>query len=287
MKFFITGAQGNIGSRLSRELVAQGHAVIGVDIADFDITLFDAVVAHVTAAQPDAVIHCAAMTNVDRCAEQPDEALRINALGTQNVAVASQQVGAALCYISTNEVFDGQRGTPYMEYDTPCPINPYGYSKWVGEQVVRDLVPRHIIVRTSWIFAHTGKNFLQKIVSQAAENRPLSVVTDEVACPTYAEDFVPALARLVQTGRYGVYHLVNEGSASRYDFARHILDCYGFKGYPITPIISAQYPRPSCPPTYSALTNFIAAQMGIRLRPWREAVAAYAERERASAAESR
>ena len=287
MKFFITGAQGNVGSRLSHELVAQGHDVIGVDIADFDITVFETVVARVSAARPDVVIHCAAMTNVDRCAEQPDEALRINALGTQNVAVASQQVGAALCYISTNEVFDGERGTPYREYDTPRPINPYGYSKWAGEQMVRDLAPRHFIVRISWLFAHTGKNFLQKMVSQAAENRPLAVVTDEVACPTYAEDLVPALVRLVQTGRYGIYHLANEGAASRYDFARHILSCYGFKDYPITPIISAQYPRPSRPPTYSALTNFMAAQMGIRLRPWREAVAAYAERERESAAESR
>jgi dTDP-4-dehydrorhamnose reductase len=153
--------------------------------------------------------------------------------------------------------------------------------------MVRDLVRRHFVVRISWLFAHTGKNFLQKMVSLAAENRPLSVVTDEVACPTYAEDLVPALARLVQTGRYGIYHLVNEGSASRYDFARHILHCYGFKDYPITPIISAQYPRPSRPPTYSALTNFIAAQMGIQLRPWREAVAAFVERELASAAESR
>ena len=122
------------------------------------------------------------------------------------------------------------------------------------------------------------------MVSLAAAGRPLSVVTDEVACPTYAEDLVPALVRLVQTGRFGIYHLVNEGSISRCQFARYILDAYGFKDYPITPIVSAQYPRPSRPPTYSALANLMAAQMGIRLRDWREAVAAFVARERALSA---
>ena len=113
MKFYITGAHGNIGSRLVTEFAAQGHESIGVDVDAFDITAFDTVVDQIAAARPDVVIHCAAMTNVDRCAQQPDEALRVNGFGTQNIAVACQRVGAALCYISTNEVFDGERGTPY------------------------------------------------------------------------------------------------------------------------------------------------------------------------------
>jgi dTDP-4-dehydrorhamnose reductase len=285
MKVYITGADGNVGSRLLREMAARGHEVAGTDIRDLDITDFSAVAARIAAVQPDLVIHCAAMTSVDRCAEQPAEALRINAMGTQNVAVACQQQDSALCYLSTNEVFDGERGMPYMEYDTPHPINPYGYSKWVGEQMVRELTPPHYIVRTSWLFAHTGQNFLQTILNKALAGQPLSVVTNEVASPTYVMDLVPALAQLVETGRYGTYHLVNEGYASRYHFARHILDCYGLTDYPITPIVAAEYPRPSRPPVYSALNNFIAAQMGIKLRPWQEAVAAFVEHERALAAE--
>ncbi len=287
MRIYITGADGNVGRRLLADMRTRGHEATGTDIGELDITDFGAVTHAISVVRPELVIHCAAMTNVDRCAEQPEEALRVNALGTQNIAIACQQQGAAMCYLSTNEVFDGQRGTAYMEYDTPCPINPYGYSKWVGEQMVRSLTPKHYVVRTSWIFAHGGQNFLQKIISRVSAGQPLSLVTNEVACPTYAEDLVPALARLVETGRYGIYHLVNEGRASRYEFARHILDCYGFQDYPITPIVGAQYPRPSRPPVYSALRNFSAAQMGIRLRPWTEAVVAFIERERSLTGESR
>jgi dTDP-4-dehydrorhamnose reductase len=280
MRIFVTGAAGNVGRRLFEVLNERRHEVTGIDIAELDITDFQATVRRISAVRPELVIHCAAMTNVDRCAERPDEALRINGMGTQNIAIACQRISAAMCYISTNEVFDGESSVPYLEYDMPRPINPYGKSKWVGEQVVRDLVTCHFIVRTSWLFAHSGVNFLQKIVGVAAAGRPLCVVTNEVACPTYAEDFVPALIQLVETGRYGIYHLVNEGRSSRYDFARYILDAYGYADYPIQKIIGAQYPRPSSPPVYSVLQNFMAAQVGITLRPWADAVAAFVEHER-------
>lgn len=283
MKVLVTGADGSVGARLVSELTARGHQATGTDITDADITDLTSILRRVDAVQPDLVIHCAALTDVDLCARQPDLALRVNGMGTQNVALAAQRIGAALCYISTNEVFDGERGTPYLEYDTPHPINPYGYSKWVGEQVVRELVPRHFTVRTSWLFAHGRQNFLHRIVDRATAGQPLSVVCNEVACPTYGEDLVAALTQLVETERYGVYHLVNEGSTSRYDFARCVLDCYGFHDTPIAKVISAQYPRASRPPTYSALRNFAADQIGIRLRPWQDAVAAFVERERSLA----
>jgi dTDP-4-dehydrorhamnose reductase len=283
MRIFVTGAAGNVGRRLVEILKERNHEVTGVDIRELDITDFQAAISRISAERPELVIHCAAMTHVDRCAERPDEALRINGMGAQNIAIACQQISAAMCYISTNEVFDGESSVPYLEYDAPRPINPYGKSKWFGEQAVRDLVPRHFIVRTSWLFAHGGVNFLQKIVSVAAAGRPLCVVTNEVACPTYAEDFIPALIQLVETGRYGIYHLVNEGRASRYDFARYILDTYGYADYPIQKIVGAQYPRPSTPPVYSVLHNFMAAQIGIKLRPWTDAVNAFVEHERAFA----
>jgi dTDP-4-dehydrorhamnose reductase len=281
MRILVTGAGGLLGRRVMAELTARGHTAQGVTHAALDITDFEAVSRVVGEAAPDLVIHCAAMTHVDRCAEQPDEALCVNGFGTQNVALACQQHGAALAYVSSNEVFDGERAIPYLEYDPTHPINPYGYSKWVGEQAVRDLLPRHYVIRTSWLFAHGGENFLHRLVKAATRGDALAVVTNEVAVPTYAEDLAEAVVRLVETGRYGIYHLVNNGSASRYQFARHLLDCAGFAGIPIMPIIAAQRPRPSRPPTYSVLRNFAAAQMGITLRPWQEAVSAFFSRERA------
>lgn len=280
MRIIITGAGGLLGRRLAAFLMARDHDVTSLTHASLDITDFEAVNRRIGQAAPDLVIHAAAMTQVDRCAEQPDEALHVNGFGTQNMALACHRYGAALAFISTNEVFDGERAAPYLEYDTPRPINPYGYSKWVGEQAIRDLLPRHYIVRTSWLFAHGGDNFLQRVVNMAEQRTPIAVVTNEVAAPTYAEDCAEAISRLVETERYGIYHLVNEGSANRYTFARHILDCAGYADVLIQPIIGAQRPRPSKPPTYSTLRNFAAAQMGITLRPWHEAVNAYFDRNR-------
>ena len=286
MRIVVTGAGGLLGRRVMAELTARGHTSIGVTHAALDITDFGAVRRVIGDAKPDLVVHCAAMTHVDRCAEQPDEALRINGYGTQNIALACHQYGAALAYLSSNEVFDGERAIPYLEYDATHPVNPYGYSKWVGEQAVRDLLPRHYIIRTSWLFAHGGDNFLHRLVKAAARGESLSVVTNEVAVPTYADDLAEAIGQLVETERYGVYHLVNAGSASRYQFARHLLDCAGYADLPITPIISAQRPRPSRPPTYCVLRNFAAAQLGITLRPWQAAVSAFFDRERAQVIEA-
>ncbi|MCS6872248.1 MAG: dTDP-4-dehydrorhamnose reductase [Anaerolineae bacterium] len=276
MRILITGASGGVG----QALMARLPEAIGLSHSQLDVTDAQAVMQSIVDVAPQLVIHCAALTNVDRCAQMPHEALYVNGFGTQNVALACQKVGAALCYLSTNEVFDGERGTPYGEYDPMSPVNPYGYSKYVGEQIVRELVPQHYIVRTSWVFAHNGRNFLHRIVGLARNGKSLSVVTDEVACPTYAEDLAEGIIALVRTERYGTYHLTNQGAVSRYAFARAILDAYGMADYPITPIVKAQFNRPSRPPTYSALQNTFAALIGITLRNWRAALDAFVEHER-------
>ncbi|MCZ7545772.1 MAG: dTDP-4-dehydrorhamnose reductase [Anaerolineae bacterium] len=279
MRVMITGALGRLGGRLV-ELMRATHDVTGVDIDEFDITDPAATMQAVREAAPELVIHCAAMTDVDGCARNPDLAMRVNAYGTGNIALACQAVGAAMAYISSNEVFDGQKATPYLEYDPTNPINPYGYSKWAGEQAVRDALARFYIVRTSWLFAHGGRNFVQAILSRVRAGESLRVVTDEVAAPTYNDDLADAISALVQTGRYGVYHLVNEGSASRYDFARYVLDTAGYASTPIEPITLAEFGRPSQPPPYGTLRNFAAAELlGIRLRPWEAAVDAFLARE--------
>jgi len=278
MKVLVTGAHGRLGTALVT-LLETSHDVVGVDVNDFDITDFLAVREAVRAESPELVIHPAAWTDVDGCAREPDKAVQINGFGAQNVAVAAAEVGAAIAYVSSNEVFDGQSGRPYREYDRPQPINPYAYSKWVGEQAVATVNMRHYIVRTAWLFAHGGKNFIQSILGAAEAGRSLRVVTDEVANPTYNDDLAAAIVRLVSSGRFGIYHLVNEGAVSRYGFARYALDRAGYADVPITPITRSEWPRPGMPPAYTALNNTAAAILGIRLRPWQQAVEAFLERE--------
>lgn len=279
MRILITGAGGRLGSELARALTSQQHAVTGVDMDTVDITDREGVGAAFAAASPELVVHCAALTAVDFCADHPDEALRVNGYGTQIIAQACLRHGAALAYLSTNEVFDGQECLPRLEYDSPRPANPYGYSKWVGEQAVRDLVSRHFIIRTSWLFAHGGRNFIHTVLQRAREGQPLRVVVNEVSSPTYANDLAAAIARLVVTGSYGIYHLANEGYASRWQFAREALDQAGFGAVPIEPIALAEFARASRPPQYALLRNTAAARLGITLRPWQAALSAFLEAE--------
>ena len=274
MRILITGAKGRLGSQLAN-LLSPNHDITAVDIEEMDFT--DRVVVGQTFAdiQPNLVLHCGALTNVDQCAREPDLAVRVNGFGAKNIALACQQVDAALLYVSTNEVFDGTNTGFINEYDPTHPANAYGYSKWVGEQVIRDHLMRFFIVRTSWLFAHGGTNFVQKMIELAQKGTPLKVVVNEVAAPTYTNDLAEGIVALIDSGAYGIYHLVNEGRASRWAFARTILDMTGRQDVPIEKISSAEFPRPSGPPEYSVLRNVAAAALGITLRPWQDALRAF------------
>jgi dTDP-4-dehydrorhamnose reductase len=279
MRILVTGAKGRLGSRLVQQLQGQTHSVTAIDMPTVDVTDLGGVNGVFAEARPELVFHCAALTAVDYCAEHPDQALAINGFGTHNVALACQAHDAALLYVSTNEVFDGVSYREYQEYDPPNPMNPYAYSKWVGERAVRDLVRKHYIVRTSWLFAHGGKNFIQTILRLALEGEPVKVVTNEVSSPTYTNDLAAAILRLTATECYGIYHLANAGYTSRYRFARQVFDLTGYGDTPIQPIALAEFQRPSRPPEYAILRNVAAARLGIVLRPWQEALVAFLEAE--------
>lgn len=280
MRIVVTGARGRLGSQLVETLTARGHNVVGFDSASFDITDFDATKHAIADVKPDLVLHSAAWTDVDGCFRDPEKAVRINGFGTQHIALAAAAVGAAVLYVSTNEVFDGAATRPYREYDVTHPVNPYGYSKWVGEQALVRVNPRHYIVRTAWLFAHGGKNFIQSILNAAGANKPLRVVVNEVANPTYNDDLAEAISALVETERFGTYHFVNEGACSRFQFARYALDHAGYADTPIEPITASEWQRLSTPPTYAALENWAGKLLGITLRPWQQAVDAFLEREK-------
>lgn len=277
MRIFITGISGQLGQALVTALA--GATVFGPDREALDISDLTATKRAIADFAPEVVIHAAAMTHVDECALHPEQAYRINALGTRNVALACQATGATLAYISTNEVFNGFKSEPYLEYDVPDPINAYGRSKLAGEWFTQTLLNRFYIIRTAWLFSRSGANFIHKILRLADEHGSLQVVTDEVSSPTYAPDLAQAIARLIQTDGYGIYHLVNEGGCSRFALARRALELTGRQHVALQPISRAQYRRPSTPPAYTILRNFAAAEMGIRLRPWEEALADFLKRE--------
>lgn len=273
MRIFITGNKGQLGTAL--EQVLADHDITGVDLPQVDITDRAALTAVMADAAPDVVIHAAAYTDVDGCAKNPALAYKVNGLGTQNVALACRQVGAAMVHVSTNEVFAGDRPDGYEEWMPPDPINPYGRSKAAAEFHVRTLLPRHYVVRTAWLYAPGGRNFIHAILRRARDTGHIRVVTDEVGNPTYVRDLAAAIAQLIDTHQYGTYHFTNAGHCSRWAFANEILRQAGLEKVTNTPILSKEFNRPSTPPPYAALHNVAGAAIGIELRPWPEALAAY------------
>ena len=279
MRILITGADGQLGTALQHALA--GQDVTPVDLPAVDVSDRPAIAAAVDAARAELVIHCAAYTDVDGCARDPLLAHRVNTLGTQNVALACQAAGIPLAHISTNEVFAGDDPTGYEEWRPLAPRNAYGRSKAAAEVAVGQLLNQYYIIRTAWLYAPGGRNFVHAILRQAREAGAVRVVTDEVGNPTYVADLAAAIARLVTTGQFGVYHFVNEGACSRWAFANEILRLAGLGEVINTPILSSQFTRPSSPPPYGALHNRNGAAIGITLRPWQMALADYLSREAA------
>lgn len=272
MRIAVTGASGQLG-RACMDQLGQAHELIGLGHADIDLERPECI-ERLVATGANLVIHPAAYTDVDGCARDPDRAYHVNGLGTRYVALACRELGAPLVYISTNEVFDGSASAPYVEYDAAAPINAYGRSKWAGEQAVRELLRSFYIVRVAWLFGGE-RNFVRTVARLGREREALSMVADEVGSPTYAPDVAAALARLIERPWYGTYHLVNEGACSRFEFAAEILRQSGLTHVALQPITLADYRRASTVPPYTPLRNVAGAALGLRLRPWQEALAAY------------
>jgi len=273
LRIVITGHRGQLGTALQDALA--GAELLGMDLPEHDITNPIAVSKTLVEFQPDVVIHAAAMTDVDGCERKPEMAYRVNVLGTQNIALACERCGATMVHISTNDVFDGSLGKPYYEWDPPSPKSVYARSKVAAEFYVRTLLNHFYIVRTSWLYARGGENFVTKIIRAADKYGQLRVVTDEVATPTFAPDMAKAISRLIHTGHYGIFHFTNGGICSRHEWARRILELSGRADIPIEPITADQWQRDAPPPLYAPIPNFVGAALGITLRPWEEALRDY------------
>ncbi len=273
MRIVITGYKGQLGQALMEGL--QQNEVLGLDLPEHDITAARAIATAIVGFAPEVVVHTAALTDVELCAREPELALRVNGLGTHNVALACQRCDAALVAVSSNEVFDGSKGRPYYEYEQRNAINAYARSKLAGEVYAQMHLSRFYIVRTAWLYAQGGNNFPAKIVQAADRHSRLRVVCDEISSPTYAPDLAQAIGALIHTKQYGIYHFTNEGACSRYEFARRILELAGRGDIPIEPITSDQWPRASTPPLHCVIRNLAGAQIGITLRHWDEALRKY------------
>jgi dTDP-4-dehydrorhamnose reductase len=273
MRIAITGHKGQLGQALLETLI--DDEILGLDIPEHDITQAQAISDAIAAFKPDVVIHTAALTDVDLCAREPELALKINGLGTHNVALACLRSNAALVAVSTNEVFDGRKGKPYYEHEPTHAINAYAESKLAAEMYVRMHLSRFYIVRTAWLYTRGGNNFPSKIVQAAEKYGKLRVVCDEISSPTYAPHLAQAIDALIRTEQYGIYHMTNEGACSRLEFARRILELAGKGDVPLEPITADQWPRASTPPLNCVIRNLTGAQLGITLPHWDEALRTY------------
>jgi dTDP-4-dehydrorhamnose reductase len=273
MRVFVTGSTGQLGSELPAAFT--GHEIIAGTRPDFDLTNERSVRQAIELAGPDLVVHAAAHTDVDGCERNPELAYQTNALGTRFVACAARAVGAALVAVSTDYVFDGTKGEPYVEWDEPSPLSVYGRSKLAGEREALTLHDRCYVVRTSWVYSPRGRNFVKTMLRLATERPTLSVVDDELGGPTLAADLARAIAGLVSRPVYGIYHLANQGFCSRYALADRAIRRAGLSPT-ITPVSSAayreRYPLPARRPANSTLGNLAGAALGVTLRPWEVAL---------------
>ena len=274
MKVLITGAGGQLGSALQVSLAA--HEVTALTRAELDITNLEEVRAVAASLRPQVVINCAAYTNVDAAENDEAGAFKLNAEGPRNLAEATAELEIPLVQVSTDYVFDGFGNRPYVESDPPNPLSVYGRSKLSGEQFVASLNPRHYIARTSWLYHHepvNAKNFPKTMLAQA-HKESVKVVQDQQGSPTYALHLAEAIARLIETGSYGVYHLAGSGQTTWFDLTRRLYHLFGVKTS-VEPCTTQEFPRPAKRPAYSVLATI--REPKILLPSWEEGLEQFAK----------
>lgn len=288
MKILITGGKGQLGAEISGcfergytelgapDILKRSCTVRSVDMDELDITDNKAVKAFFEKDKFDAVINCAAYTNVDGCETDRDSAFKANAVGPRNLAIACEDMGAKLIHVSTDYVFPGNGSVPYTECDIPSPKSAYGSTKFLGEQYVREFCSRYFIVRTAWLYGYRGRNFVKTIMNAARKSGRLTVVDDQRGNPTNAADLAHHIIKLLDTEEYGIYHGTGSGECSWYDFAAEIVRLAGIDAE-VLPCSSEEYaashPQTANRPKYSALDNgMFRITVGDEFRPWQDAL---------------
>lgn len=284
MRILVTGAGGLLGGELQRVLSRDpallptlpappaDHHLVALTRADLDVTDAAAVRHAVRRHAPDAVLHCAAWTDVDGAEARPREARRVNVEGAAHVARAATAAGAVMVYPSTDFVFDGEKDEPYLPDDPPRPLSEYGRTKREGEEVVRAAGPDHLVVRTSWVYGTGGGGFVRTVLDAARAGRALRVVDDQVSRPTWSRNLAAVLLELVEGGARGTWHVADAGTVSRHGLALELLEMAGLETE-VEAVSSDEFGAVAPRPRWSVLdTAATEARLGRPMVPWREAL---------------
>jgi dTDP-4-dehydrorhamnose reductase len=272
VKILVTGAAGMLGNDVVRAAEFVNHEVVALGRSELDVTDRQAVMHTLFQERPGAVVNCAAYTNVDGAEDNLDDAMEANAEGAANVAAAAAEIGARVLYPSTDYVFDGSKGEPYVESDEPRPQSVYGQSKLAGEHETAAANPRHYVVRSAWLFGTSGRNFVETMLSLARDHGEVLVVRDQVGCPTYTAHLADALVRLLDTEAYGVHHIASQGECSWYEFAQEIFAQARLE-VRVMSCTADEFGRPAPRPAYSVLGTERAE--AFYLPHWKEGLASY------------
>lgn len=284
MKILITGAKGQLGTEIAK-CFERGFTELGtpdvlkdknelrlVDIDELDISDITAVTELITREKFDAVINCAAYTNVNKCETERELAFKANAIGPRNLAIAAEKAGAKLVHVSTDYVFAGNGTVPYVEWDICAPQSAYGKTKYLGEEYVKQFSSRYFIVRTAWLYGYYGGNFVKTMRKIATEKGACKVVCDQRGNPTNAADLAHHILKLLTTEEYGVYHGTGTGECSWFEFTQKIVEFSNIDAT-VSPCTTEEFPTPAKRPAYSSLENMMfKATVGDEFRPWEEAL---------------
>jgi dTDP-4-dehydrorhamnose reductase len=272
MKLLVTGAAGMLGHDVMLAAGNAGHEVIGFGHTELDVTDAAAITAKFEHERPAVVINCAAWTDVDGAEDAEEAAMEVNRTGAGNVAVAAAAVGASVVYPSSDYVFDGAKGSPYVETDQPAPLSAYGRSKLAGEEATRAANRRHFVIRSSWLFGVGGPNFVETMLRLAADHGEVLVVRDQVGSPTYTWHLAYGIVRLIEGVEFGIHHMVGAGTCSWYEFAREIFEQAKIECRVLS-ATTEMLGRPAPRPAYSALTS--QRDHAIELPSWQDGLAGY------------
>jgi dTDP-4-dehydrorhamnose reductase len=283
MKLLVTGAAGMLGRDVMLAAGNAGHDVVGFGRAELDVTDPAALAKKFDLERPDVVINCAAWTDVDGAETAEEAAFAVNGTGAGNVAAAAAEVGASVVYVSSDYVFDGAKGAPYVESDQPAPLSAYGRTKLAGEEATVAANKRHFIVRSAWLFGIGGPNFVETMLRLAGSGNEVLVVRDQIGSPTYTWHLAYGIVRLIEGIEFGIHHMAAAGQCSWYEFAREIFEQAKVE-CKVLSITTEEFGRPAPRPPFSALTS--QREHAIRLPTWQDGLAGYlaqrqAEREAA------
>lgn len=277
MKVLVTGVKGQLGYDIVNECQKRNIEAIGVDIDEMDITNAKQVNQVIKDANVDAVVHCAAWTAVDKAEDEVELCRKVNKDGTENIASVCKELDIPIMYFSTDYVFNGLGDEPWNEYDHREPLNVYGQTKYEGELIVEKL-PKHFIIRISWVFGLNGNNFIKTMLRLGKERGAVSVVDDQIGSPTYTYDLAQLCVDVIQTQEYGTYHATNEGICSWYEFACEIFK-QAHMNIKVTPVDSSAFPAKAKRPSNSRMNKKELDKHGFkRLPTWQDALKRYLDK---------